>query len=61
MEKTLRLESAARFPLFHRYYDYEVNKNFYRGLLRTKLGMRQQSNGVPENLIVLLVVSDRSP
>ena len=36
MEKTLRLESTKRFPLFHRHDDYEVSgKHFYQGLLRS--------------------------
>ena len=35
MEKTLRLESKKRFPLFHRRDDYELGNDFlYRGLLR---------------------------
>ena len=36
VEKTLRLESTKRFPLFHRHDDYEVlGKHFHQGLLRT--------------------------
>ena len=36
VEKTLRLESTKRFPLFHRHDDDSLQNDFYRGLLRTR-------------------------
>ena len=47
VEKTLRLESTNRFPLFHRHDDGYIA--FHQGLLRRE-ETKEQSNGVPENL-----------
>jgi len=49
VEKTLRLESTERFPLFHRHHDQleECSTEVCGGEKETK----QQSNGVPENLL----------
>jgi hypothetical protein len=49
VEKTLRLESTERFPLFHRHDDG------LRGIPKVcgeEKETKQQSNGVSENLLV---------
>lgn len=53
VEKTLRLENAARFPLSHR-TTATGTLSLFR-VCKKNNGMKQQSNGVPENLSWRLV------
>ena len=49
VEKTLRLESTKRFPLFHR-HDDDVRRVLPRSA-EERRRREEQSNGVPENLV----------
>jgi len=50
VEKTLRLESTKRFPLFHRHYDGSLRK-FYQRPAEERRRRNEQPNGVSENLV----------
>ena len=57
VEKTLRLESTERFPLFHRHDDEDCRK-FHQGLLRKEGDERtvQRRAGKPERSNASLVL-----
>jgi hypothetical protein len=50
VEKTLRLESTERFPLFHRHDDGTLERVPPRSA-EERTRREQQPNGVPENLM----------
>jgi hypothetical protein len=53
VEKTLRLESTERFPLFHR-HDHEAWKISSTEVCCAEKETKQQSNGVSENLVLIM-------
>ena len=52
VEKTLRLESAERFPLFHR-HDGELEPRSTT-VCGAEKETKEQSNGVSENLVAIM-------
>ena len=52
VEKTLRLESTERFPLFHRHDYHENHEKSLSKSAEEQLRRDNSPNGVPENLRV---------